>query len=364
MLDAVVRITPMLSGVDRCGILLADGEPGVFRAQAAFGIDAHADEFATLRLKPGESWLLDEIHLTNKPLLRPAEAEPDRLMTIFGPGDVLGLPLLAHGELIGTLWIGASPDQLLSRRKAALIGGIANQAAMAIESAQSAIAQREGAGQHRAAASGRGGRFANRPGRDSGNYRAPDAAAHRRGALPGAVVRSRSAWTTLPVKRLACHTPPRPNLPRCGCRWNCGRWATTIIGGQGTDRARSIDRCPPTRSAGGVVTARAQSNRRALIVDRGADDLLINQRRLNILSGIANQTAIAIENVRLITELATRQLLEKELDVAREIQKSFLPECCPVVPGFQLSAYWKSARRVGGDFYDFMPLANGNLGIS
>ncbi len=51
VLDAVVRITPMLSGVERCGILLADGEPGVFRAQAAFGIDAHADEFATLRLK-------------------------------------------------------------------------------------------------------------------------------------------------------------------------------------------------------------------------------------------------------------------------------------------------------------------------
>ncbi len=73
----------------------------------------------------------------------------------------------------------------------------------------------------------------------------------------------------------------------------------------------------------------------ALVVDGGTADLLINQRRLNILGGIANQTAIAIENVQLITELATRQLLEKELDVAREIQKSFLPECCPVVPGFQ-----------------------------
>jgi len=61
----------------------------------------------------------------------------------FGPGDVLGLPLLAQGALNGVMWIGATPDQILTRRKAGLLGGIANQAAMAIESAQLAIAQRE-----------------------------------------------------------------------------------------------------------------------------------------------------------------------------------------------------------------------------
>jgi sigma-B regulation protein RsbU (phosphoserine phosphatase) len=91
---------------------------------------------------------------------------------------------------------------------------------------------------------------------------------------------------------------------------------------------------------------------------------MLNQRRLNILSGIAGQAAVAIENVHLIAEVATRQLLEKEIDLAREIQKSFLPECCPVIPGWELSALWRSARRVGGDFYDFMLLSNGNLGIA
>ncbi len=364
VLDAVVRITPMLSGVERCGILLADGEPGVFRAQAAFGIDTHADEFATLRLKPGESWLLDEIHLTNKPLLRPAEAEPDRLMTIFGPGDVLGLPLLAHGELIGTLWIGASPDQLLSRRKAALIGGIANQAAMAIESAQLAIAQREEAWVSTALL-----QVAEAVGSQT------DLA-----EILGTIVRL---------------TPLLIGVERCLVLL-CDHDRRYYIAGQafglshavqaefaalrlpvelwplGTDdRSEASERTAPDQLIAALqldqpvaLSLRARHQIvGALIVDRGADDLLINQRRLNILSGIANQTAIAIENVRLITELATRQLLEKELDVAREIQKSFLPECCPVVPGFQLSAYWKSARRVGGDFYDFMPLANGNLGI-
>jgi len=65
-----------------------------------------------------------------------------------------------------------------------------------------------------------------------------------------------------------------------------------------------------------------------------------------------------------MADLAARQLLEKELDVAREIQKSFLPSRPPTVPGFQIAAYWRSARRVGGDFYDFMPLANHQIGLA
>ncbi len=60
VLDTVVRITPLLSGVDRCGVILAAGEPGHFRAQAAFGIEA-LDDFYTLKLIPGDSLLLDEL---------------------------------------------------------------------------------------------------------------------------------------------------------------------------------------------------------------------------------------------------------------------------------------------------------------
>jgi serine phosphatase RsbU (regulator of sigma subunit) len=101
-----------------------------------------------------------------------------------------------------------------------------------------------------------------------------------------------------------------------------------------------------------------------LLVDRGTADLLINQRRLNILSGIAGQAAVAIENVHLMADLEARKLLEKELDLAREIQRSFLPERCPIVPGYEIAAFWRSARRVGGDFYDFMQLSNGPLGLA
>ncbi len=363
VLDAVVRITPMLSGVERCGIMLASGEAGTFCAQAAFGLDERADDYAGWQLHPGESWMLDEIHLTNKPIARPAREQADPVLQFFGPGDVLGLPLLARGELIGVMWIGTAPDQSFSRRKAALIGGIANQAAMAIESAQLAVAQREEAWVSTALL-----QVAETLSTLTSLEEIESGIVRLTPLLVGVEVcvlllsdPAREAY----VIGQAFGLPPEVQtaLPALHIPWD--EWP---LGEEDQSAARTPPdglmaalqlQSPialPMRARGDVIGL--------LLVDRGADDLLINQRRLNILSGIAGQTAVAIENVKLVSELATRQLLEKELDVAREIQTSFLPEQCPSVPGWQIAAYWQSARRVGGDFYDFMPLANGNLGMA
>lgn len=365
VLDAVVRITPMLSGVERCGIMLAESEAGVFRAQAAYGIDDHEAEFAALRLRPGESVLLDEIHLTYKPLMRPANSLTDPVLSIFGPGDVLGLPLMAHGELSGVMWIGASPDQVLSRRKAALIGGIANQAAMAIESAQLAIAQREEAWVSTALL-----QVAEAVGSQTDLNEILSTIVRLTPLLVGVELCAVLLWEAdkqafVGSQAFGLSQEQANEFAALRIPWD--EWPL----GDADRSTPAMQHVPdrlmqalklespitlPLRARGEVVGA--------LLVDRGAAELLLNQRRLNILSGIAGQAAVAIENVHLIAEVATRQLLEKELDVAREIQKSFLPECCPVVPGWQLSALWRSARRVGGDFYDFMLLSNGNMGLA
>ncbi|MGQ9816252.1 MAG: PP2C family protein-serine/threonine phosphatase, partial [Candidatus Roseilinea sp.] len=86
-------------------------------------------------------------------------------------------------------------------------------------------------------------------------------------------------------------------------------------------------------------------------------------RALNILTGIAQQTALAIDNARLYRESLERQRLEQELALAREIQTSFLPREAPSVPGWGLAADWQAARQVGGDFYDFVPLQDGRYGL-
>jgi len=58
-----------------------------------------------------------------------------------------------------------------------------------------------------------------------------------------------------------------------------------------------------------------------------------------------------------------RQSLEQELRVAREIQQALLPKDLPRFPGYELSAYYQPAREVGGDFYDFLDLEDGRLGV-
>ncbi|RRR78359.1 MAG: stage II sporulation protein E [Candidatus Viridilinea halotolerans] len=75
-----------------------------------------------------------------------------------------------------------------------------------------------------------------------------------------------------------------------------------------------------------------------------------------LLALLANLLVQTLERERLHQEALAREKLEQELDLAREIQASFLPNCCPHVPGYQLWAYYRAARQVGGDFYDFIDL--------
>jgi sigma-B regulation protein RsbU (phosphoserine phosphatase) len=79
-------------------------------------------------------------------------------------------------------------------------------------------------------------------------------------------------------------------------------------------------------------------------------------RRLNILDGIAYQVAMAMENARLAREVVQQERLEREMEVGRDIQASFLPQKFPQAVGWQVSALWRAARQVGGDFYDFFEL--------
>lgn len=89
----------------------------------------------------------------------------------------------------------------------------------------------------------------------------------------------------------------------------------------------------------------------------------LSARRLNILTGIAHQAATAVVNHHLYQEAAERSRLERELDVAREIQASLIPNGTPNIPGCAIASYWQAARQVSGDFYDFIPLRDGSWGI-
>jgi len=66
---------------------------------------------------------------------------------------------------------------------------------------------------------------------------------------------------------------------------------------------------------------------------------------------------------RLDQELRKRERIEQELQVARRIQQALLPKDSPELEGWEISPHYQPAREVGGDFYDFLPLADGRVGF-
>jgi hypothetical protein len=86
-----------------------------------------------------------------------------------------------------------------------------------------------------------------------------------------------------------------------------------------------------------------------------------------LLDKLAAQAAPALRVGQLVleqqAEAATRQRFEQELEVARLIQQNFLPKQLPQLPNWQLAAYYRPAREVGGDFYDVIPVGDGRIGL-
>ena len=76
------------------------------------------------------------------------------------------------------------------------------------------------------------------------------------------------------------------------------------------------------------------------------------------------QLAQALEDLKQAqAQLVEKEKIEYELALARKIQQSILPKETPSPPGWQVTVYWQPAHAVGGDFYDFIEMPRGMLGI-
>jgi sigma-B regulation protein RsbU (phosphoserine phosphatase) len=89
---------------------------------------------------------------------------------------------------------------------------------------------------------------------------------------------------------------------------------------------------------------------------------------LRLLETVAAQAALAIENSHLAAAVAAeaveRERLSRELEIAREVQQRLLPQTLPEIAGLDYAAICRAAQGVGGDYYDFLALPDGNLGIA
>lgn len=101
-----------------------------------------------------------------------------------------------------------------------------------------------------------------------------------------------------------------------------------------------------------------------IYVDTKSRQATYGKEEMELLTGISNRAAMAIVNARLHERLVEQSKLEKELEIARTIQMNLLPHSYPAVKNFEIAATSLPAKKVGGDYYDFIELPDGQLGIA
>ena len=385
VLETVVRLAPMLVGVDACALLLWEKQADVFVPAAAYGLGpAEEAAFDRWRIGPGDVPAFDDVRRIREPVfIRDATTDSQlagTAVSALGFESLLLLPLLAHGEAVGVMLVDYRSDRpefgatgTLHDERFALIQGIAYQTASAVENARLLEAQREEAYVSAALLQ-----------------------------VAQAVVSTSSLDDILSaVVRI---TPILVGVERCiiflwddeqsvfrpAQAYGLPRNAEAIFLARRyapgdfplLDVVRERDSLVIHSEGDGLVPPDFAEYTRVeprsllavplsvkgdvlgvMVLEEAGEPRRSRERRLEIITGIAHQAALAVQNDRLQQEMAERERLERELQLAHDIQQTFMPSQSPALPGWELAFTWRAARQVAGDFYDFFELLDRRLGL-
>ncbi len=112
-----------------------------------------------------------------------------------------------------------------------------------------------------------------------------------------------------------------------------------------------------------VSPLKARGEIKGILVAARIEDRDFNDEDKKAITTFSEYASVSIENSRLLEESIEKERLEKELDVAREIQRKILPEKNPDYKGLEISSVFIPAFEVGGDYYDFFPISETKLGF-
>lgn len=378
VLDAAVSVVVKLAGVNSAAVWLWDEEFQALQFGASCGLLAKgsAASPAELSFRVGEWPELEQLRSGRTPVVVKTKNDglPPVLTSVCAGDTVVLLPMLNKGQSFGVLGV-SFPEELapsLDERRLTMLGSIAHQMGAAVDNSRLASAREEEAwistvllrvsdvirrvqpldstlaqvarlapeltGVDRCALLLRD---------DDGAYRVR--AAHAQPESLAEPYRDLEIWSgELPLLDEVCEVG-QPLLVDDDC--GTGRLGTTWRERFGSCTLLIV----PLAVAGEIAGA--------LLADNVDDTHVFTPRRVRILSGIANQTALAVENARLQLQETERVRLGRELELAQDIQRELLPQEAPDVPGYQIAYRWRSAREVGGDFFDFIQLPYSNVGL-
>jgi sigma-B regulation protein RsbU (phosphoserine phosphatase) len=94
------------------------------------------------------------------------------------------------------------------------------------------------------------------------------------------------------------------------------------------------------------------------VVDKMTEDRMFSTEDSNLLNSIASQLSITIENFYLQKEIVEKERMEKELEIAKEIQAGLFPDEIPVIANYSIDFNNNPAKECGGDYYDYINLTD------
>jgi phosphoserine phosphatase RsbU/P len=395
LLDTMVRLTPLLIGLTKCAFFIWDENNKAFILKNWYGIQITAgrssltfDEqdvpaFARLRATHANIFIEDastELHLPDAAI--PAES-----------GTLVMLPLLAHGSLLGAFLVAHQPnnmlgmDQALDEQTLSILQGIAHQTAVALENL-SLLEARQEEGYVTAVLL----QVAQAVASQNSLNDILDTIVHLMPILVGIDTCVVYLWDEglsefYPAQAYTgSHEEEESLLIRAYRRGDFElldkAFASTNhpLFAPMSDPDIPVDEWPDlvaisaedfsklaayTQSSwliGFPLSVKGETLGVLIAKDRSSS-ITFRERRLEIISGVSQQIAMAIQNERLKEEMLERERMDREFQLAREIQQTFLPSHMPRISGWDVDARWQTARTVGGDFYDIFRISNKKVAL-
>lgn len=114
--------------------------------------------------------------------------------------------------------------------------------------------------------------------------------------------------------------------------------------------------CAPLTDSGGKAFG-------AIQIDSTQGRGQFREQDADLLSGVAAQAGIVINNARLHEQALLQHQVEQDLKLATEVQQAFLPQRPPDAVGFRVRSFYQAANHIGGDYFDYIHLADGRVAI-
>jgi len=384
VLDTVVRLMPMLVGIERCALFLWDESDELFASAAVCGVrEEQQPAFDRVQIAPGDVPAFNRLRIVKEPIFVEGAGDetssplPSPLESFESP---LLLPLLAHGEVLGAMLVDYRTDQdvrepqTLREERMAIMRGIAYQAAAAAENARLLEARQEEAYVSAALL-----QVARAVVSLNDLEDILQAIVRITPMLVGVEQCAVFLWNddAEVFRAVQAYALPVPDHPFARGEFpllDVVRRQNELISLSNRDEIRELAPGKPldkrmTQALGKINTLLAAplsvkgNVLGVMLIGQSGRSPDFSERRLEIITGIAQQTAMAVQNDLLQQEMAERERLERELQLAHEIQETFLPEHLPDLPGWELAVTWRAARQVAGDFYDVFELPGRRLGL-